>query len=248
MKIDFGFVPFPREIWEKPIDLTTGEFRLLGWFLYHLKLGIQQRTYTDKQILSGVDGLPGLLLSRNHFKEAREGLQRRGFIQVEPTDRDGKNEYLLTIGKVSQRDNKVSERDNDFGKSVSERDTCNTNKVLQSTDTDIFSLSAPPSRVEPSKKPKKSDPRHQPFKELIFKYYERWNKRNPVWNGREAKALFDILASDPNLTADTFTDWLFNREQSEGVNLADRPGVFLEKLTSYAAGPLDRYGKPLESA
>lgn len=128
VKIAFGFVPFPREIWENPVDLSLAEFRLLGWFLARLKLGIKQSTYTDNQILTGADGLPGVRVSRNSFKEARTSLVTRRYLTVTPTSDPGKYTYCLYLGddeQVSISDTQVSISDTQNAETVSIFDTYN---------------------------------------------------------------------------------------------------------------------------
>ena len=86
MKIPFPFVPFPREIWNKNIDLSQAEFRLLGWFLGGLQLGVQQCECSDIQILKGFKSedynYPPLGLSRNAMQKARGELVKKGFLEA----------------------------------------------------------------------------------------------------------------------------------------------------------------------
>ena len=53
MKLGFDFVPFPRDIWERNIELSQSEFRLLGWFLSGLRLGEEQKSFNDTELLHG---------------------------------------------------------------------------------------------------------------------------------------------------------------------------------------------------
>lgn len=130
MKLDFGFVPFPREIWEKPINLTKAEFRLLGWFLCQFKLGVQQATYSDKEILEGSDGLPGIRLGWNNFKAARSGLMEKALLESVQLEIEGQWRYRLLLSRsASKTDSKPV--------SLSETDRCSdskTSKVLSATD------------------------------------------------------------------------------------------------------------------
>jgi len=109
VKIGFSFVPFPREIWENGWMLTQGEFRLLGWFLSGLQFGIQQRCYTDQELLKGCPNRPPLGLSRNSMKQARDGLANRKILfarQISDGGRghDAKWEYHL---QLSENDNSI---------------------------------------------------------------------------------------------------------------------------------------------
>jgi hypothetical protein len=97
MRLGFPFVPFPREIWEKDIDLSKAEFRLLGWFLAGLRLGVQQDGFTDEEILSGNNRMPSVGLSRNAMKEARDGLTKKGMLKCDKIHYHGRWTYTLPI-------------------------------------------------------------------------------------------------------------------------------------------------------
>lgn len=95
--------------------------------------------------------------------------------------------------------------------------------------------------------PSASDDRklkHQTFKELIFKCYNYLNDENPPWDGSDAKQLDSIIKSKPDLTPEKFHDWLISYAKSENINPAARPRVFLTKISDYAAGPLNKFGRP----
>ncbi len=98
---------------------------------------------------------------------------------------------------------------------------------------------------EVSKEPKhSSDPRHMACKEQIFAYYRHFNEgKEPSWDGQEGKALGMLLGSDPKLDADTVRKCLGHRAKSE-VNHAERPSLWIQKITGYRNGPLDRFNKP----
>jgi hypothetical protein len=90
------------------------------------------------------------------------------------------------------------------------------------------------------------DPRHTPFREATAKY---WALKNGVaempWNGAAAKAMSDLLSANPLMTIDSFTDYLRNRWKSD-LNHFERPSIWLRRITEFAGGPLDRFGKPLK--
>lgn len=101
--------------------------------------------------------------------------------------------------------------------------------------------------LEPVYSPSASDDRklkHQTFKELIFKCYNYLNDENPPWDGSDAKQLDSIIKSKPDLTPEKFHDWLISYAKSENINPAARPRVFLTKISDYAAGPLNKFGRP----
>jgi hypothetical protein len=87
--------------------------------------------------------------------------------------------------------------------------------------------------------------RHAAFKEALGAY---WVWKNPgvdmPWDGAEGKALGMFLSASPNVTIAQFQRWLNHRSKSE-VNHAERPSRWIRSATEYAAGPIDRYGKPI---
>jgi hypothetical protein len=94
-------------------------------------------------------------------------------------------------------------------------------------------------------KTEKVESRHAEFKAAIEAY---WKFKNPgvemPWDGAEGKALGMWLAASPNTTIDQFKEFLRNRAKSD-VTPSDRPSKWIRDITSFAAGPLDRYGKLL---
>lgn len=106
--------------------------------------------------------------------------------------------------------------------------------------------------VEPvdAKKPTKSAiaaGRHAEFKAIIGDY---WDSKNPgvqmPWDGREGKQLEMFLRAAPNITATQFRGFLRNRFKSE-VNHGERCSMWIQWVTSYAAGPMDRFGKTIHT-
>ena len=109
-----------------------------------------------------------------------------------------------------------------------------------------------PSRAKnaraPKDEPTKTDlakARHAEFKAIIGKY---WESKNPgvqmPWDGREGKHLEMFLRAAPDITAAQFRGFLKNRYRSE-VNHGERPSQWIDWVTSYAAGPMDRFGKTI---
>ena len=92
-----------------------------------------------------------------------------------------------------------------------------------------------------------ADPRHHVCRGLIE---ANWAAHNPAmpqcpWDGSDAAVLSRLLAANPKLSEAGFAKLLDHRARSE-VNLAGRPREWLGSLTNYAAGPLDKYNKPLK--
>ena len=89
--------------------------------------------------------------------------------------------------------------------------------------------------------------RHAEFKSIIAEYWDSKNKGVQMpWDGREGKHLEMFLRAAPEITAEQFRGFLRNRYKSE-VNHGERPSQWIDWVTSYAAGPMDRFGKTLGS-
>jgi hypothetical protein len=103
-------------------------------------------------------------------------------------------------------------------------------------------------RTKAEKVEKPPDSRYTACKEIIFAYYKSKNEgKEPPWNGREGKALGMILGADPAMDAVEMRRLLHNRYISEVVH-GERPGVWLGIIHNYSNGPIDRYGKPLNTS
>ena len=89
--------------------------------------------------------------------------------------------------------------------------------------------------------------RHAEFKAIIGEY---WASKNPdvqmPWDAREGKQLEMFLRAAPDITAEQFRGFLRNRFKSE-VNHGDRCSMWIQWVTSYAAGPKDRFGKTIHA-
>ncbi len=79
------------------------------------------------------------------------------------------------------------------------------------------------------------DSRSTPFKELIFKCYEKLNDGQiPPWDGSEGKQLDLLLKATPSLTLDTWRQWLTNYYYSKDHPPGLRPRVFIPNLCNYS--------------
>jgi len=109
--------------------------------------------------------------------------------------------------------------------------------------------SSSPSSIEeqqqkPSRGKREVDPRFSEFRGACESYY-KYKTLPMTWDGSESKQLSSLLTANPSLSLDRFQDILRNRLKST-VNHAERPRSWLSRATEYLAGPLDKYGKPLE--
>lgn len=95
-KINFKFIPFPVDIVDDGVDLSLGEYRLLGYILrYRFKTGSEIMRLSQDQLLRGVKRPDGSrrdkgcgITSPRDLKTAREKLVERGWIRTDDS-RDG---------------------------------------------------------------------------------------------------------------------------------------------------------------
>ena len=87
-----------------------------------------------------------------------------------------------------------------------------------------------------------ADSRHGVVRSLIQQLHQEKFHVSVQWDGSEGRALTKVLAANPGWTAAQLETMARNRFASEVA--ADRPRAWLPILGTYAAGPLDRYGKP----
>ena len=127
VKIGYYFVPFPESIWDDNLQLTLGEFRLLGYLLRHqVGMGVKPALLTDDELLNGVKRADGTrrdqgcgLRGVNNLKDARRRLTERGWLDLKEdlTDRARpKRFYRVKVQpreQVSETDSWVSETDSD---------------------------------------------------------------------------------------------------------------------------------------
>lgn len=100
--------------------------------------------------------------------------------------------------------------------------------------------------------PKPPDPRKQPFKAEIFRWYADVNGRDPEhtpWGSPGDRAL-DAMLDATSIRIGDLQTCLKHRAQSIGAGEYSpslMPGAWLRKLPSFLSLPLDRYGNPLSS-
>jgi len=106
-----------------------------------------------------------------------------------------------------------------------------------------------PSRAKkPREVPTKTEQaksRHSEFKGALGEY---WQAKNPgvemPWGPAEGRNLEMWLRESPQTTVEQFKGFLRNRFRSE-VNHAERPSRWISGITSYAAGPLNKFKQPM---
>jgi hypothetical protein len=93
------------------------------------------------------------------------------------------------------------------------------------------------------KKTEAAKSRHAEFKAAILAYWKSKNDGVEMpWGPAEGRNLEMWLRETPNTTIEQFTGYLRNRYRSE-VNHTERPSRWIGNVTSFAAGPIDKYGK-----
>lgn len=256
MKLDFAFVPFPREIWTESIDLTQAEFRLLGWFCCNLRFGTSQPDIADEQILdgyhSGECGYPPCGLSRNSMKRSRESLMSRGFLLATPKLGGGGRgksavwSYSINLSSSDKFTHKPV-KDGQYTcptLTINPSNFDNVIRKIEEPERAELTLSPPSSEVV-SKKSKSQDPRHAIFRDKLEKFWAWFNPDLRLsWGPAEAGQLGLFLKKWPELTAEEFRTWLLNYSDSDEVVTTKTPKQFLPVLHEYANSPLNKFHKP----
>jgi len=93
------------------------------------------------------------------------------------------------------------------------------------------------------------DSRGESIKSELFGYWREQNPEHPEcpWRPADDRAVIAFLEQNRNLSIARFRELLINRAASD-VNPAALPHKWLRDLIQFAAGPADRYGKPLRAA
>jgi uncharacterized protein YdaU (DUF1376 family) len=86
-----------------------------------------------------------------------------------------------------------------------------------------------------------SDPRHAPIREFI-KQKQRETNIPEQWDGRSGKALDIWLRANPTVTVETAQRFVSNKFDSD-ESRGSPPWEWLPRLSKYAEGPLDKFGK-----
>ncbi len=102
--------------------------------------------------------------------------------------------------------------------------------------------------LPPRKERAEVDERFRTFVDAIDKYWKFKNPDVPFAFGKsEGQELKRLLADNPKLDIELFKKCLNHRAKSTVVH-TERPRKWLGNILTYAAGPLDRFGKPLEDS
>lgn len=102
----------------------------------------------------------------------------------------------------------------------------------------------PPSR---KKKQSTADPRHHRFMELIFKAHEHYVQVPPTMGGACGKNLSRLLRASNGLDEKRFKRMLMHYHESEDHARAEQPAYYIPKLPKYELGPLNKFGREMET-
>lgn len=249
MNLGFVFVPFPREIWDKEIELSQAEFRLLGWFLCNLKFGIAQLEITDTQLLEGFRAercaYPKVGLSRNSVKIARALLVEKGMLIAEQIqEATGRNHpavwrYHLNLSDLdSVPPNGV--RDGQQHCQTLTTTVSDLDSVPQAQIKEEREVQSSTEKTLPKGKP--SDPRHSIFRKIFDEYYQFKNNAPAPWDAKEAGRLSKWLIANPTITEDQWRIILRNRTRSP-VSHAKPLSYWIGTAIGWLNGPADDWGK-----
>lgn len=142
-RIGFDFVPFPRDIWDKNIQLTLGEFRLFGYLLRHqLRFRVTQPVrITDDEMMYGRKKKDGSRIDQgcgitgpNSLKDARQRLLEKRWIRVDEDLSDPARPKRWYLVEVSDSDTQLSETDT----SLSETDALLSDSDTRSDSREII--------------------------------------------------------------------------------------------------------------
>lgn len=100
---------------------------------------------------------------------------------------------------------------------------------------------SPPARKKgKSKTP--PDPRIKPFFLATQRIQQQRTQLSYTWGQGDFGALKNLLRSVNLLTEDVLRQWLDNYWNSDNINTADPPRVYLHRLVKYRLGALSQYG------
>lgn len=186
-------------------------------------------------------------------------LEKAGLIEIERTGRNNNYvllDYRVNFTRISEPGNLSNHTSNGLPSDPgSGLPTNNTNKqdLKNKTNTLLDSSKSNESSErlfdddEPKKESKKkaADARHQPFRQMLEKFYRHCTKKELYWTPADAKQLANYLKQNPEQTSSDLRLVLNNYLSSENINRELYPRQFLPQLNKYFAGPLDKFGKAI---
>jgi hypothetical protein len=258
VRIGFLFVPFPQEIWKGNLDLTLGEFRLLGYLLMHqVRFGRSIVMLSDDELLSGrrdrggerVDQGCGIR-GRNNLRDGRRRLEARGWIRTSET-RQGRMYEIVIEGSETDRvsnksDHEGSETDHPKRTgAASESDRLASETDRPASETDQRNKEREKSREKSESKSSiesssaYADERHSLVKSAITRLQKHFLEFE-LWDDAEDRKLQQLLSRKPEVSGSRLVDCVVSRFLSP-VSSADPPRKWIGKLLEYAGGPKNSF-------
>ena len=271
VRIAFGFIPFPLAIVDEGLDLSLGEYRLLGYLLrHHFRVKTESMRLTQDDLLRGVRATNGErrdkgcgITSPRDLKAARELLEARTWIRV-TKDAAGAMIYELTLANEADSDSSSSAICTDQAEASAKCTGAEASAICSDGECNLFTspvqnalaligskkvkkvkeevLVLTADAVQRRRSGKSPNVRHEACRE-VCEAYASHKGVGFVWDGSEGKALALLLQACPEMTVERFTECVRHRARSP-VAHGERPRVWLPTLPRYQDGPLDRFGKP----
>lgn len=249
-----GFVPLRRGLFE---HVVNGDMAPLECFLYSAilasadpKTGIW---ISSAGVLSGLFGIP-----HRTCRDLLEKLEKSGYVKRFPVQgRHGSYPILVHLFdcsdgamkgmRLNAKESKDYKNPVYFSRHEDVNEGVNDNGNDGVNESATKNIENKRTRELEKKKPSRAKPevdeRHGEFREKLGSYWE-WAKLGKMpWDGSEAKKMALTLKANPTMTLEEFGICLKNRHNSEGMNLSSRPRDWLERITDFRAGPLDRFNK-----
>jgi hypothetical protein len=179
--------------------------------------------------------------------ETKEAFQAKGFIDEKWAVLHWNNRQFVSDTSTERvrkfREKRTLKQDETFLKRPETQNETHQNRTEQNRTEEKHSRA----KAARGKKTELAKSRHAEFKAAILRY---WESKNPgvemPWGPAEGRNLEMWLRESPNTTIEQFTAYLRNRFRSE-VNHAERPSRWIGNVTNFAAGPLNEFGKPINS-
>lgn len=263
-KVKFDFIPFPLAIVDDAIDLSLGEYRLLGYLLRHrFRVKSEQMRITQDELLRGVFAPNGVrrdkgcgLTSGRDLKLARERLEGRGWLKVQSLREGMVYELCLTEDEEEPASAECTGTEDTPASAESSPGQCVKTVLPVQNALDVIRKEKV-KKVEESLTPKapiaslgegdrETDPRWNEIRADLKGYWDYSNPGVPMpWSGtRDGKALKVFLLDNPKLERPMWKRCLWNRARSE-VPQALPLHRWIGGLLKYSECAFDGYGKKI---
>lgn len=262
-RVKFDFIPFPLCIVDESVDLSLGEYRLLGYLLRHrFRVKSEMMRITQDELLRGVFAPNGTrrdkgcgLTSGRDLKLAREKLEARGWLKVQ-AQREGMVFELCLQDDDEEASAERTGKAEESASAESSSGQCGKTVLPVQNALDVIRMEKVKKEQEGlTPKPplavlvegeKITDPRWNDIREDLRGYWEYCNPGVPMpFDGKvDGKALKLFLNRNPTLTRPLWKRCLWNRARSE-VPHAEDIHRWILTLLKFSEGAFDGYGKKI---